>query len=325
MTAVDCAQRFSVIIVNYNGGEMLATCLRSVLEQGVPPPQIIVVDNGSHDDSLALAEQEAPGINVIRNACNAGFSRAVNQGLEQTTGDFVLLLNNDAQLEADSLSAFAETFDRIPEIFIAGGQLHFPDGRPQNAIAAIPSLTSELLPKFLLQWVSPRRLHGKAQMTQPVPVESVIGACLAVRRAGLAQLGNLDEDYFFFLEETEWCLRARRRGYQIYHVPAARALHAQGQTAKHFRSAARIEFQRSKLIFFRKTQGRLAYLTVSGILPIKALVNAVFNSLACVLALCLSGRQRARALGYWRIMLWHCLGRPQDWGLPDKCPRVKES
>ncbi len=324
MTGADCTNRFSVIIVNYNGGGMLAACLRSVLEEGIPTGRIVVVDNGSHDDSLNLAEQAAPGIRLIGNTCNAGFARAVNQGLDLASGEFVLLLNNDAQLVANSLCAFAEVFDQIPALLIAGGQLYYPDGRPQNAIAAIPSLTGELLPKFLLKWSMPQLLYGKSQLNRPTPVESVIGACLAVRRTGLAHLGKLDEDYFFFLEETEWCQRARKLGYQVYHVPAARALHAQGQTANRFRSAARIEFQRSKLIFFRKTQGWAAYLIVSVLLPIKALVNAVSNSLACIFTLCLLRRQRARALGYWRIVLWHGLGRPKDWGLPDKCPRLTD-
>ncbi|HUW98173.1 MAG TPA: glycosyltransferase family 2 protein [Acidiferrobacter sp.] len=322
MSNTDCASRFSVIIVNYNGAGMLAACLRSVLNEGVPAGKIVVVDNGSHDDSLVLAEQAAPGVRLIGNTCNAGFARAVNQGLDLASGDFVLLLNNDAQLEANSLCAFAEAFDQIPAVLIAGGQLYYPDGRPQNAVAAIPSLAGELLPKFLLNWLKPQRLGGKSQVINPAAVESVIGACLAVRRAGIAHLGRLDEDYFFFLEETEWCQRARRLGYRVYHVPAARAVHAQGQTANHFRSAARIEFQRSKLTFFRKTQGPLAYLIVSAILPIKALVNAASNSLICIVTLCLRRRQRARTLGYWRIVLWHGLGRPKEWGLPNKCPRL---
>ncbi len=319
MTGPDCARRFFAIIVNYNGGCMLSECLRSVLKQGVPAEQIVVIDNGSRDDSVDLAEREAPAINLIRNDCNAGFARAVNQGLELANSDFVLLLNNDAQLQAGSLRAFAEVFDEIPTVLIAGGQLYYPDGHPQNSVAAIPSLAGELLPKFLQKSRKSWPLHGKSQGSSPVAVESVIGACLAMRRSGLADLGNLDEDYFFFLEETEWCQRARRLGFQVYHVPAAHALHAQGQTAKRFRSAARIEFQRSKLIFFRKTQGRLAYLLVSAVLPAKAVVNALSNSLACMLTLCQSGTQRSRTLGYWRIVLWHILGRPKSWGLPDKC------
>ena len=241
---------------------MLSECLHSVLKQGVPAEQIVVIDNGSRDDSVDLAKREAPAIKLIRNGCNAGFARAVNQGLELANGDFVLLLNNDAQLQAGGLRAFAEVFDEIPRVLIAGGQLYYPDGHPQNSVAAIPSLTGELVPKFLLKWRKPWALHGKPHASRPV----------------------------------------------------AHALHAQGQTAQRFRSATRIEFQGSKLIFFRKTQGRLAYLLISAILPTKAVMNALSNSIACMLTLCLQSRQRARALGYWRIVLWHALGRPAKLG-----------
>ena len=323
MSKPNCAQRFSIIIINYNGGDMLATCLHSVLNLHVIDDQVIVVDNGSHDDSLALAQQQAPGITIIRNSCNAGFARAVNRGLEFARRDFVLLLNNDAQLDANALQAFTEVFDQIPELVIAGGQLQYPDGRAQNAVAAIPSLTGELLPKFLLKWLDPQRHSGKPQVDHPIAVESVIGACMVFRRASLGHLGKLDEDYFFFMEETEWCQRARRLGYQVYYIPAARALHGQGQTVKNFHSAARIEFQRSKLIFFRKTQPWLSYLIVSILLPVKAFINATFNSFACILTLGLSSRQRTRTTGYWRIFFWHLLGRPKSWGLPDKCLQVK--
>ncbi len=92
-----------------------------------------------------------------------------------------------------------------------------------DSTAAIPSLTGELVPKFLLKWRKPWALHGKPHASRPVAVESVIGACLVIRRSGLADLGKLDEDYFFFLEETEWCQRARRLGFEVYHIPAARA------------------------------------------------------------------------------------------------------
>jgi N-acetylglucosaminyl-diphospho-decaprenol L-rhamnosyltransferase len=318
-----CARRFSVIIVNYNGGDMLDACLCSVLSLNIPVDQVIVVDNGSRDKSLDLAQRQAPGIMIIRNPCNAGFARAVNQGLEYARGDFVLLLNNDAQLDADALHAFAEVFDQTPNLAIAGGQLLYPDGRAQNAVAAIPSLRGELLPKFLLKWLDPQRYQGKPRVEHPIAVESVIGACLALRRASLEPLGKLDEDYFFFMEETEWCQRARRMGYQVFYVPGARAFHGQGQTVKKFRSFARIEFQRSKLLFFRKTQSRMSYLVVSILLPFKAFINVASNSLVCVLTLCLLSRQRARVSGYWRIFFWHVLGRPQSWGLPNKCLQKK--
>ncbi|HKV28495.1 MAG TPA: glycosyltransferase family 2 protein [Candidatus Acidoferrales bacterium] len=320
MNADNVGARFSAVIVNYEGGASLLDCVRSVFQEGVPAARIIVVDNGSHDDSLTVLPEEIPGATIICNACNAGFARAVNQGLSAAAGDFVLLLNNDAQLQPGALRAFTEAFDRIPSLAIAGGQLRFPDGRLQNAIAPFPTLTAELVPRALLQWVFPRRFRGKTTSEAPVAVESVIGACLVVRRSILQELGPLDEDYFFFLEETEWCQRARRLGFEVWYLPGARALHVQAQTANRFRSQARIEFQRSKLTFFRKSRSRPAYFFVSLLLPVKSLVNAAANTIVCILTLFLLKRLRAKALVYWRMFAWHILGRPEGWGLPGKCP-----
>jgi GT2 family glycosyltransferase len=323
MSADPAGARFSAVVVNYNGEAMLGGCVRSVLQEGVPAAQIIIVDNGSRDDSIARLEREVPGTRILRNPCNAGFARAVNQGLAEARGDFALLLNNDAQLEPGALRAFAEAFDRIPGLAIAGAQLRYADGRLQNAIAPLPTLLAEIVPRVLLQWMSPRRFRGKTAADVPIPVEGVIGACLVARRSVLARLGLMDEDYFFFLEETEWCQRALRLGFQVYHVPAAKVLHGQGQTAGRFHAEARIEFQRSKLIFFRKNRSRAAYLFLSALLPVRSLVNAVANTVLCLVTICAIRRLRVKTRGYWRVTAWHLLGRPAGWGLPGKCPQNK--
>jgi GT2 family glycosyltransferase len=315
--------RFSVVIVNYNGGAMLIECVRSLIGEGVLAKQIIVVDNGSRDDSVVRLEGEVPGTNIIRNPCNAGFARGVNQGLEHASGEFVLILNNDAQLQSGALRAFADAFDHIPKAAIAGGQLRYADGRLQNAIAPLPTLVAELVPRALLQWMHPRRFQGKSAAGAPIAVESVIGACMAARLVALPKFGLMDEDYFFFFEETDWCRRARRLGLEVYYVPGAQALHAQGHTANRFQSEARIEYQRSKLTFFRKTRSRPAYLAVSLLAPVKSGFNAVANTIVCIVTLFLITRLRVKALSYWRITAWHALGRPAGWGLPDKCPPGK--
>jgi N-acetylglucosaminyl-diphospho-decaprenol L-rhamnosyltransferase len=319
-SADNSGARFSAVIVNYNGGEMLVDCVRSALLEGMPAKQIVVVDNGSRDISLAGVAKNFPTIQIVRNRCNAGFARAVNQGLAHTTGDFILLLNNDAQLQPGALRAFAEAFDSIPRLAIAGGQLRYPDGRMQNAIARFPTLISELLPHTLLEWIHPDRFKGTVATGNPIEVESVIGACLAVRRAVLATLGLLDEDYFFFYEETEWCQRAQRLGFQVYHLPGARALHLQGGTARHFRGRARVEFQRSKLIFFKKTQTPAVSWCASALVTLATFVDAVVNTTLCVLTCFTVKRLRTKTRVYLYLLAWHLIGRPANWGLPDKCP-----
>jgi len=320
VTASSAGTHFAVVIVNYNGGELLQECVLSVVRQGVPPSQIILVDNGSRDGSIENVQRTVDGLQIIRNECNAGFAKAVNQGIKQASAEFVLLFNNDAQLEPGALAAFAHGFDTLPNLAIAGGQLHYPDGRLQSAFAPLPSLAEEILPRFLLELLSPARFHRKTLDENSIAVESVLGACLAVRSSVLPRLGLLDEDYFFFFEEIEWCRRARHMGAEVYYLPGARAVHRQGQTANRFRGPSRVEYQRSKLIFFRKTHNPAAYLLVSAIIVLRTLVNAFAGAVACIATLFLNRRLRLRAHTYWYVLGWHLMLRPTTWGLPGKCP-----
>jgi hypothetical protein len=324
VNASSAGARFAVVVVNYNGGAMLKPCVQSALREGVPSSQIIVVDNGSHDDPIQSLLHSVDAIAVIRNSCNAGFAKAVNQGIKHASAtpspaEFVLLLNNDAQLEPGALQAFASGFDRLPNLALAGGQLHYPDGRLQSAFAPLPSLAEEILPRFLLKLIAPVRFQRKTQDENPVAVECVLGACLSVRIAVLTRLGLLDEDYFFFFEEIEWCQRAWRMGAEVYYLPAARAVHGQGQTANRFRGPSRVEYQRSKLTFFRKTRSFAAYFAVSVFLVLRTLINALFGTVMCAATLFLNKRLRLKAGTYWYLLWWHLMLRPTSWGLPGKC------
>jgi GT2 family glycosyltransferase len=318
-------RRFAVIIVNYNGGAMVQECVRSVTREGVPAQQIILVDNGSSDASVDAVSEVLASVVILRNLCNAGFARAVNQGIKRAleaspAPEFLLLLNNDAQLDQGALQAFAAAFDALPKLAIAGGQLRYPDGRLQSAFAPFPSLAEELLPLSLLKLIAPHRFKRKTPGDAPLLVDSVLGACFCVRASILPRLGLLDEDYFFFFEEIDWCQRACRADADVYYLPAARAVHSGGQTANRFRGPARVEYQRSKLTFFRKTRIPVAYFTVSAFLVIRTLVNALAGSVACTATLFMNKRLRNKAWTYWYLFCWHLLLRPPTWGLPDKCP-----
>jgi N-acetylglucosaminyl-diphospho-decaprenol L-rhamnosyltransferase len=329
VNGTNAGARFSVVIVNYNGGTMLQECVQSALDEGVPAPHILVVDNGSHDGLLDSLDRKVDGLTVIRNSCNAGFAKAVNQGIKRTLAErspseFILLLNNDAQLEPGALQAFADGFDSLPNLAIAGGQLHYPDGRLQSAFAPLPSLAEEILPRFLLKLISPDRFRRKSLNDNPMAVECVLGACLCVRTSRLPRLGLLDEDYFFFFEEIEWCQRARRMGADVYYLPNARANHSHGHTANRFRGPSRVEYQRSKLTFFRKTRNPAAYFAVSAILFLRTLINALSGFVMCAATLFLNRRLRSKTNTYWYLVCWHLLLRPRSWGLPGKCSRIDD-
>jgi hypothetical protein len=312
--------RFAAVVVNYNGLAVLPGCLASLRAAGIAEDRLVVVDNGSRDGSVERARATYPTARFIENGCNAGFARAVNAGLRVAEAEFVLVFNNDARLDDSALTGFAQVFDARPRAAILGGRLLHEDGRIQNAAAPFPRIGFELLSPAIWERLSGRAQRRKIEGDEPVKVESVVGASMAVRRSALPELGLLDEDFFFFMEETEWCWRARQRGFEVWHVPAARAVHGQGKTAKRYRSAPRIEFQRSKLIYYRKTAGFSAWLAVSVILSVRAWVNTLSSLLLCLLTLCLVSRSRQKAVVYWGVLVWHLLGRPATWGLPDKCP-----
>ena len=261
--AEGAGERFSVVIANLDGAGTLVRAVRSAVGQGVRPGDVVVVDNGSGDGGLAEVEAAVPGVRVARNGCNAGFARAVNRGLGLVavagTTEFCLLLNNDAVLEAGALAALAAAFDARGRLALAGGQLRYPDGRLQSAFAPLPTVWEETVPRALLKWWRPERYRRSAAGAEMRLVESVFGACLAVRRAALGEIGPLDERFFFYYEEVEWCRRAGLAGWEVAYVGGARVTHVLGQTANRHRGAARVEMERSKLVYFRLCAGWWGY------------------------------------------------------------------
>ncbi len=148
------------------------------------------------------------------------------------------------------------------------------------------------------------------------PVEALIGAVMMIRRDALDELHGFDEDYFFFLEETDLAVRMRKAGWKVVHEPAARAVHLQGATAKTYQAASRIEFYRSRYLFFRKHYGPAAMNTLKAVMTANLTLNAVGLGVATAATL---GRVRSVA-GQFRVRSqlwkWHLNGCPEGWGLP---------
>jgi GT2 family glycosyltransferase len=314
-------QRLTVIIVNYNGYDLLLGCVRSILDTGFPPERIVVVDNGSRDGSMDLLREHCPSCVTVLMGCNAGFAKAVNQALPSVQTAFAVLINNDLRVESGTFSALMAAFDAHPQAAFVGGRLLNQDGSLQNAIAPFPRLGTELCPPILRKLNVSARSTGRYSGNTDIKVESVIGALFSIRMSAVHRIGLLDEDFFFFLEETEWCHRAMQQGWEVWHTPTAQAVHLQGATAKKFNALARIEFHRSRLIYYKKT-APASYPLVLMISWTKAIVNAIANSLALLLTLGLSSKLRRKSAAYWKIGLWYATGRPDSVGLPDKCPRA---
>ena len=303
----------SIIIVNRNTKELLLDCIGSVYAT-VPPLsfEILVVDNASSDGSAGVARRSFPEIRCIENDTNLGFAKANNIAMRQAHGRYVVLLNTDAVLTPSALATIVDFMDRNRKVAICGGQLLNDDGSLQNSIANVPTLATELLNKSLLRRLFPRRFPGKeCRFDQPLPVESIVGACMVVRREAIDKVGLLDESYFFFFEETDWCLSMKKNGWLVFSHPQARIYHLQGETARKNIAAARIEYWRSRYVFFRKHYSPVILALLATGLIVKLFVSLLVQSAASPF----SRGARARLGINTRLLFWHALGCPAGWGL----------
>jgi GT2 family glycosyltransferase len=275
------------------------------------------VDNGSADETAAALPCEFPQIQLIRSEKNLGFACAGNLAAKSAHGEFLLLLNSDARPAPGALATVVEWMRAHADCAVAGAQLINTDGSRQNSIANFPTLTTELLNKSLLRRLFPGRFPGKEHTcVAPMEVETVVGAFMLVRKTVWDALGGLDERYFFFLEETDFCLRARRAGFRVIHLPEVRVWHGQGQSVKQISAGARIEYWRSRYIYFKKHFGIGTRLVLFCGLLIRLLADVLASGFMTLLTLGNSWRWREKFAIYRALLAWHCRGCPKHLGLP---------
>jgi hypothetical protein len=307
----------SVIIVNWNTRNLLCKCLDS-LNQVVKKieMEIFVVDNGSVDGSGEAIRKRFPVVKLIENQTNLGFAKANNQALRLAKGKYTLLLNPDTQLKKGAIEEMISFMSAHPEVGVVGGQLLNSGGSKQNSIANFPSLATELLNKSLLRWLFPENFPGKETSYHgPIEVDSVIGACMMVRREAMEQVGLLDEDYFLFLEETDWCYRMKKASLKIYHIPQAEIFHLQGRSAEENKERARVEYYRSRYHFFRKNRGRFQWTILHIGLLIRLAVELIFASIISILTFFTIKQWRRKLSTYAYLVWWHLRFCPEGMGL----------
>ena len=307
----------SIIIVNWNAKDLLLQCLRSIYQTLKKIElEVFVVDNGSTDGSATAIRERFPIVSLIENERNLGFARAANQGLQKASRRCALLLNPDTRLKNGAIERLLSFMNEHSDAAVAGVQLLNLDGSKQNSIANFPSLATELLNKSLLRWFFPSVFPGKERnYPEPIEVDSVIGACMVVKRDAIEPVGLLDEGYFLFLEETDWCYRMRRTGWKIYHVPQAEIYHFQGKGVEMEKKKARVEYYRSLYRFFKKNRGRLQWFILLIGSVIKLVVELVFMGIASLLTFFTIKKWENKLSIYAYLMWWHLKGCPKGMGL----------
>lgn len=307
----------SIIVVNHNTRELLLHCLNSVYHTLAGLPfELLVVDNRSSDGSAQAVRDRFPEAILIESGVNLGFAKANNLAMKQARGRYLLFLNSDAAVEPGAVKALIDFMEAVPEASLACGQLLNKDGSKQNSFSNFPTFATELLNKGLLRLLFPRKYPSKRQdFLQPVQVEAVIGAFFMARREAVEQVGLMDEDYFLFLEETDWSLRIRKAGWGVYFVPTARAYHFQGGTVGKNRLGARIEFYRSRYLFFQRHKGGWAARVLKLALVIRLLLNSCLLTPALAFTLGLSASVRSRLGVNLGLFWWHLKLCPDKDGL----------
>src|SRR5262245_26643728 len=273
----------SVVIVALNGRDMTLECLGTIGgAAGGLEHEIILVDNGSSDGTADAAAAKFPGLRVIRNPGNRGYGPAANQGMRESSGRVVALVNNDTRLPPGGLRDLVGFLDAMPGCGVVGPRLLHEDGRPQHSFDVEPSLATELLNKSLLRRLHPSAFPSRLQeRADPFEVDNLVGACFVVRREVVEQLGGFDETFFYLYEETDFCRRARERGLKVMVQPSVSVVHLQGRTRRAVRVRAKIEQARSRFAYFWKHRP-LACLVLRVLLPVKSLFETIAWSAATV-------------------------------------------
>ncbi|MCS6906923.1 MAG: glycosyltransferase family 2 protein [Anaerolineales bacterium] len=259
------AELLSVCIVSYQTRQFLHRCLATIYEHPPARPfEVIVVDNGSTDGTPELVRNAFPRARLICNNHNLGYTAAMNQALREAQGEYLVQLNPDTEVYEGAFDLLADFLEAHPDVGICGPKVLNPDGTLQRscrrgestplAVIAHFSGLDRLFPnnpRLAQYWMSYR---GEDEIHE---VAGVSGSCMMIRRAVVDQIGYLDERFFAYQEDADYCFRARQAGWKVMYVPTAKVLHYGGVGGSHVQPYRSIlEWHRSYWNYYRKNLAR---------------------------------------------------------------------
>lgn len=259
----DIIYDISVVIVSYNTREMTMACVQSILNHNNEHNiQIIVVDNGSSDGSANALREKFDGIMVIDSPRNGGFSYGNNIGFEQAKGRYILVLNPDTEIFANTLKKCSDYMDAHQNIGVIGPRVLLANGQQQSSMIRFFSLKqligSIFLPGSLMRRTTvlgdPR--YAALSSNDKHFVDSISGCYMFIRRQILENVGGFDTRFFMYGEETEWCYRIRKAGYDIAYNPDIEILHHGAASTGHESEWKSVEMARGHILFLRFTRGK---------------------------------------------------------------------
>jgi GT2 family glycosyltransferase len=259
------APMVSVIIVSWNAREYLRQCLASLTPDACRyPMEIIVVDNASHDGSPDVVTKEFPHVRLIQTGANLGFAKANNIGIAASTGRYLALVNSDVKVLNDCITRLVDYCEKNPQVGMAGPRITGGDGKLQRSCRGFPNLWNMLSRALALDTIFPRnKLFAGFSLTywphdELRPVDILSGCFWLIRREALAKTGLLDENFFMYGEDLDWCKRFWKNGWKVVFVPGAEAIHYGGGSSANAPLRFFIERQRADLQYWKKHHSRPA-------------------------------------------------------------------
>lgn len=306
----------SVSIVNTNNRVLLEECLASIYRTTRQISfEILVVDNCSNDGSAEMVRAGFPEVQVIQNDRILGYSASHNRALQRCNGRYVLVFNEDMIVLPGAFDHMVAFMDAHPDAGMLGCRLSNPDGSLQPSCWPFPNLPSRLFRALYLDKLFPGSsltggyTLGSWAYDSVREVDVIMGCCVFLRREVLDQVGLMDERFFIYFEETDWCYRTKQHDWKIYFTPGAEIIHYGGQSTR--RQSARMAtiYLQSLLKYFRKHHGRAAEFLVRLLSILEISLRLVYWTLSMLLK-----RRRGYAqykLGlYWPALGWLLTGRP---------------
>jgi len=249
-----------VAIINWNTRDDLALCLRSIYEGNTPPPTFlpVVVDNASADGSADMVAEEFPQAVVVRNRENRGFAAANNQVLKASHSRYVLLLNPDTQMHPGALRELTRFMDAHPDVGICGPLVLNPDGSVQYSARRFPTPLAGAFRNTFLGRLFPNNRYTRDYLLSDWDhrserdVDWLSGAAMMIRREVIDQIGVLDEQFFMYSEDVDYCYRAGEAGWRVTFFPGACITHARAHSSDQAQIRMLVQFHRSMYRFWRK-------------------------------------------------------------------------
>ncbi|MBU1118919.1 glycosyltransferase [Patescibacteria group bacterium] len=269
----------SVLIVNWNTKDLLKESLESIFAYTREIDfEVIVFDNGSTDGSIEMVKSEFPDVVLIESPENKGFVVGNLEGYKKSTGKYVVMFNSDAYLKSDAFSTMVSYLEKHSNVGILGPKLLYPNGDLQESCRRFPDFTSQAMILLKLHNLFPhfgpisRYYMRNFSYDKTSEVDQVMGACLVTRRSIIEDIGFLDDTFWAWFEEVDYCKRVKDRGYINIFYPGIAVYHHKGQSFKNLTKRQRL-FNTSMRYYFKKHKPYIQYLGITALWPVSMILS----------------------------------------------------